>query len=327
MQGATAMPRSRVRRMAVSDWLLPLALGALALLFVTPFVLMVASAFKTQAEVLRTPPTFLPLDPTLNGFVTVLRDAPYGSWYRNSMVVASAVTAAVLLTSSLAGYIFAKFEFPAKRPLFLLVLSTMMIPFPVLLIPTYLIIDRLELLNSLWALIIPGMVSAFGIFLMRQFIAGIPNDLIEAARIDGASEWAIYARIIVPLVRPALAALGVFSFLASWNDYLWPLVAINDIEKSTVPLALAFFNNAQLAALRHHHGGGHAGRSSRPRRVPDLPAADRESPGAGRDEVEIERGLQTCPGSRSLAPAAPSSRGTCCRISLPFQTCTARRLP
>ncbi len=243
MPGSSAQPPPR-RHLAPTDWLLPLALGLLALLFVSPFALMIVSAFKTQAEVLRTPPTFLPLEPTLNGFVTILRDAPYGLWYRNSMVVASAVTAAVLLTSSLAGYVFAKFEFPAKRPLFLLVLSTMMIPFPVLLIPTYLIVDRLELLNSLWALIIPGMVSAFGIFLMRQFFAGIPNDLIEAARIDGASEWAIWARIIVPLVRPALAALGVFTFLASWNDYLWPLVAINEIERSTVPLALAYFNTA-----------------------------------------------------------------------------------
>jgi multiple sugar transport system permease protein len=245
VQGSSAVPSSsRGRRRAASDWLLPLALGALALLFVSPFLLMIVSGFKSQAEVLRTPPTFLPEAPTLAAFVTILRDAPYGLWYRNSMVVASAVTTAVLLTSSLAGYVFAKFEFPGKRPIFLLVLSTMMIPFPVLLIPTYLIVDRLELLNTLWALIIPGMVSAFGIFLMRQFIAGIPNDLIEAARIDGASEWSIWARIIVPLVRPALAALGVFSFLASWNDYLWPLVAINETERSTVPLALAFFNTA-----------------------------------------------------------------------------------
>ncbi|MGH2618657.1 MAG: carbohydrate ABC transporter permease [Thermomicrobiales bacterium] len=244
MQASQTLPPSRSSRIFTRDWLLPLALGALAFVFVTPFLLMVVSAFKTQAEVLHTPPTFLPVEPTLSGFVTLLRDAPYGLWYRNSMVVASAITATVLLTSSLAGYVFAKFDFPGKRPLFLLVLSTMMIPFPVLLIPSYLIVDRLELLNTLWALIVPAMVSAFGIFLMRQFIAGIPNDLIEAARIDGASEWAIYGRVIVPLVRPALAALGVFSFLASWNDYLWPLVVINDLDKSTVPLALAFFNNA-----------------------------------------------------------------------------------
>ena len=164
-------------------------------------------------------------------------------WFRNSLVVAIAVTAMGLLTSSLGGYIFAKFEFPRKQPLFILILMTMMVPFPVLLIPNYIIANRLGVLNSLWALILPGMVSAFGIFLMRQFTAGIPRDLIEAARLDGASEWAIFARIIVPLMRPALAALGVFTFLASWNDYLWPLVAINDLDKSTLPLALTFFNN------------------------------------------------------------------------------------
>ena len=225
--------------MAVGNWLLPLALGALALLFVSPFVLMVASAFKTQAEVLRTPPTFLPLDPTLNGFVTVLRDAPYGSWYCNSMVVASAVTAAVLLTSSLAGYIFAKFEFPAKRPLFLLVLSTMMIPFPVLLIPTYLIIDRLELLNSLWALIIPGMVSAFGIFLMRQFISSLPSELEDAARVDGASEWQVFWRVVMPLSRPAVATVAIFSFVGAWNAFLWPLIVLSRRELLTLPVGVA----------------------------------------------------------------------------------------
>jgi multiple sugar transport system permease protein len=240
---AAATP-PQAERLRAGDVLLHVALALLALLFLSPFVMMVLSSFKPNAEVMRTPPTFLPVEPTLAAFQRVLFDAPYLAWYRNSMVVAIAVTAAVLFTSSLAGYVFAKFEFPAKRPIFLLILSTMMVPFPVLLIPTYLIVDRAELLNTLWALIIPAMVSAFGIFLMRQFIAGIPSDLIEAARIDGASEWAIYARIIVPLVRPALAALGVFAFLASWNDYLWPLVAINEVEKSTIPLALNYFNRA-----------------------------------------------------------------------------------
>jgi multiple sugar transport system permease protein len=192
---------------------------------------------------LRIPPSFWPEAPTLDNFRTVLNEAPYGTWYRNSMVVATAVTAMNVLTSSLGGYIFANFDFPLKRLLFILILITLMIPFPVLLIPNYIIASRLGVLNSLWALILPGMVSAFGIFLMRQFAAGIPRDLIEAARLDGASEWSIFARIIVPLMRPALAALGVFTFLASWNDYLWPLVAINDLDKSTIPLALAFFND------------------------------------------------------------------------------------
>ena len=149
----------------------------------------------------------------------------------------------VLFTCSLAGYIFAKFEFPGRDIFFVLLLVTMMVPFPVLLIPSYLIVNKLGLINSLWALIVPSIVSAFGIFLMRQFIAGIPNDLIEAARLDGASEWSIYARIIVPLARPPMAALGIFTFLAAWNDYLWPLIVINDLDKSTLPLALTFFNS------------------------------------------------------------------------------------
>ncbi|MCD6058412.1 MAG: binding-protein-dependent transport system inner rane component [Thermomicrobiales bacterium] len=213
------------------------------IIFVMPLVVMVFSAFKPQAEILRIPPTFLPEAPTLDNFRTVLNEAPYGTWYRNSMVVAIAVTSMNLLTSSVGGYIFANFEFPLKQPLFILILITLMIPFPVLLIPNYIIANRLGVLNSLWALILPGMVSAFGIFLMRQFAAGIPRDLIEAARLDGASEWSIFARIVAPLMRPALAALGVFTFLASWNDYLWPLVAINDLDKSTIPLALTFFND------------------------------------------------------------------------------------
>jgi multiple sugar transport system permease protein len=163
--------------------------------------------------------------------------------------VATAVAAIAGFNSSLGGYIFAKFEFPLKQPLLILILITLMIPFPVLLIPNYIIANRLGVLNSLWALVLPGMVSAFGIFLIRQFAAGIPRDLIEAARLDGASEWAIFGRIVLPLLRPALAALGVFTFLASWNDYLWPLVAINDLDKSTLPLALTFFNS--LHATRY----------------------------------------------------------------------------
>lgn len=234
----------REGRSGVGQWLLMLALGLGALIFIMPLFFMLSGAFKPVSEIVRVPPTFLPQAPTLDSFRTVLFDAPYFTWYRNSLVVAIATTALCLATSSLGGYIFAKFEFPLKGPIFAAILATMMIPFPVLLIPNYLIANKLGLLNSLWALILPGVVSAFGVFLIRQFVAGIPNDLIEAARLDGASEWSIFARIVVPLVRPALAALGVFTFLASWNDYLWPLVAINDLEKSTIPLALSYFSNS-----------------------------------------------------------------------------------
>jgi len=234
---------SSAERIRIGEGLLIVIFAVVTIIFVMPLVMMFFSAFKSTAEILRIPPTFLPEAPTLDNFRTVLSEAPYGLWYRNSLVVAIAVTAIAVFTSAVGGYIFAKFEFPLKQPLFILILITLMIPFPVLLIPNYIIANRLGVLNSLWALVLPGMVSAFGIFLIRQFAAGIPRDLIEAARLDGASEWAIFGRIVLPLLRPALAALGVFTFLASWNDYLWPLVAINDLDKSTLPLALTFFNS------------------------------------------------------------------------------------
>jgi len=224
-----------------------IALNALftvvAIVFTLPFFLMLSSAFKSPAEILRIPPTLLPENPSFDAFRTVLTDAPFFRWFANSLLVSTTITVIVLFTCSLAGYIFAKFEFPGRNVIFVVMLATMMVPFPVLLIPTYLIGNELNLINSLWALIVPAMVSAFGISLMRQFIAGIPSDLIEAARLDGASEWAIYVRIIVPLAKPPMAALGIFTFLAAWNDYLWPLIVINDQEKSTLPLALTFFNS------------------------------------------------------------------------------------
>jgi multiple sugar transport system permease protein len=227
------------------DYVLIAVFTVITIIFVMPLVVMVFSAFKPLAEIQQVPPSLLPQSPTLDNFRRVLSEAPYFLWYRNSLVVAIAVTTIAVFTSAVGGYIFAKFEFPLKQPLFMLVLATLMIPFPVLLIPNYIIANKLGVLNSLWALVLPGMVSAFGIFLIRQFAAGIPRDLIEAARLDGASEWAIFGRIVLPLLRPALAALGVFTFLASWNDYLWPLVAINDLDKSTLPLALTFFNSVQ----------------------------------------------------------------------------------
>jgi multiple sugar transport system permease protein len=218
-------------------------LGLAAIIFVLPFVLMLTDSFKTSQEIIKIPPTLLPEHPSLANFTYVLQNSPYLVWYRNSLLVALAVTATTLFTSSLAGYIFAKFSFPAKNVIFIVLLSTMMIPAPVLLIPTYLVVDFLHLLNTLWALIVGSMVSAFGIFLMRQFIAAIPGDLIDAARLDGAGEFAIYWRVVLPLTGPALAALGIFTFLGSWNDYLWPLIVINDQDKMVVPLALTYFNS------------------------------------------------------------------------------------
>jgi multiple sugar transport system permease protein len=239
---AATAPPARRPSVGIIALYLVLSLGAIVML--TPLLQMITTSFKTSGEALRVPPTLLPNHPSLDAYRTVLTQAPFALWFRNSVVVAISVTALILFTSSLAGYVFAKFKFPGRDLLFTLLLGTLMVPFPVVLIPIYLIVNNLHLLNTLLALIVPSTVSAFGIFLMRQFIAAIPDDLIDAARLDGASEFGIYWRLIRPQLGPAMGALGIFTFLSSWNDYLWPLIAINDQDKMTLPLALAFFNSS-----------------------------------------------------------------------------------
>ncbi len=237
----TEAGRRRDRSGGLAVLYVALAIGAL--LMALPLIQMVLTSLKTPAEALSVPPTLIPQHPSLNAYRTVLTGAPFLTWFRNSVVVAVTVTALVLFTSTLGGYIFAKFDFPGRGLLFTLLLATLMVPFPVVLVPVYLIANWLHLLNTLYALIVPGMVSAFGIFLMRQFAAAVPNDLVDAARLDGAGEFTIYWRLIVPQLRPAMATLGIFTFMGSWNDYLWPLIAINDQDKMTLPLALTFFNS------------------------------------------------------------------------------------
>ena len=208
-----------------------------------PFIYVFLASFKTEAELLRIPPTFFPEHPTLKHYITILTDPtlPLERVLWNSAVVALARTAAVLFTSTVAGYIFAKFEFRGKSLAFWLIFAQIMIPFQVILIPLYLITDRLGLLDTLWALIIPMMVDAYGVFMMKQFIEGIPGEIMEAARIDGASEWRIFLQIVLPLLGPPMASLGIFTFMFAWNDYLWPLIAITSPEKRTVPLLLVWY--------------------------------------------------------------------------------------
>ena len=220
-----------------------LTMGCLVTLL--PFVWMILGSFKTSGEIIRIPPSFWPENPTLQNYETILTDPklPLARFYMNSLFVSISVVALVLFTSSLAGFIFAKYEFFGKNIAFGFILATLMIPFQVLMIPSYLILVRLGLIDSLWGLVIPGATSAFGIFLMKQFIQGLPNELMDAARIDGSSEWGIYWRIILPQVGPALATLGILTFMGTWNSYLWPLIVITSHEKRTLPIVLTWFNS------------------------------------------------------------------------------------
>jgi multiple sugar transport system permease protein len=210
-----------------------------------PFIMMILSSLKTNTEVLRVPPTFLPENPTFNNYLTIFKDPklPLLRFYANSAFVAIFNVTTTLFTSSLIGYMFAKFTFPGKRILFGWFLTLMMIPSHITMIPSYLILARLGLINSLWGLVIFSAVDAFGIFMMRQFCETLPNELIDAARIDGASEWQIFLRIIMPQLSAPMATLGILGFMGQWNAYLWPMIVLQKIEVRTLPIILTWFNS------------------------------------------------------------------------------------
>lgn len=208
-----------------------------------PFFYITVSSLKNEAELRKTPPDFFPQEPTFKHYTTILsdEDIPIERNVLNSVIVSLARVAITLFTSSFAGYIFAKYHFRGKNLAFGVMLIQIMIPFQVVMIPNYLLVVRLGLIDSLWALIVPTMVDAFGIFLMKQFIESLPSELMDAARIDGCSEFGIYWRVVLPQMGPPLASLGIFTFMATWNDYLWPLIVLTSPENRTIPLLLVWF--------------------------------------------------------------------------------------
>jgi multiple sugar transport system permease protein len=246
---APRLPGQRRRRLSrASLYVLLTVFGVIA---AVPFVWMILASFKSGAELRQIPPTFVPQDPTLTNYTTILRDPdlPLDLFYRNSLFVAVTTVAATLFTSSLLGYVFAKYEFRGRQPLFWFVLATMMIPTQVTMIPGYLILVQLGLLNNLWGLVLPAFIDAFGIFLMRQFMLSIPDDEIWSARVDGASEWRIYRSVVLPQLKPALATLGMLTFMFHWNAYLWPLIVLTEQEKRTLPIILTWYSTQRSAQL------------------------------------------------------------------------------
>lgn len=222
-----------------------------SLVMVLPFIWMVLGSFKTGREIRQVPPTFFPEELTFDNYRTILtdEDLPLSLFYRNSAIIAIANVIQVLFTSSLFGYIFAKFDFRGKKVIFWFVMATMMIPFQVTMIPGYLILARLNLINRLWGLIIPAALDAFGIFLFRQFALSIPNELIDAARVDGASEFRIYRSIVLYQLGPALATFGMLTFMFNWNAYLWPLIVLTEQRVRTLPIILTWYSNQHSQQL------------------------------------------------------------------------------
>jgi multiple sugar transport system permease protein len=213
-----------------------------------PYFWMVSSSLKTGAEVFELPIRWIPREPQWENFPNALSTGSFGTYFYNSGVVAVAVTAANVLFCSLAGYGLAKFRFPFRELSFRVILSTLMLPLEIVLVPTFLVVQQLGMVNSYGGLIVPLAVDAFGIFLMRQFIRDLPDSLIEAARLDGCSELGIFFRIVLPNCKPALGALALLSFRDTWDQFLWPyIIAASDALK-TFPLGLAQMEGIDSAA-------------------------------------------------------------------------------
>ena len=236
------------RRLPLRDlgsvWAYALLSGGL-LLLIGPFVWMVLGSLKTPEELVRLPPTWLPERPRLDNYTALVERLNLPIFFANSLIVAVAVTGGNLLFCSMFGYALAKLRFPGRDGLFLVVLGTLLIPGSVTLIPLFILVSNLGLVNTHAGLVVPFVAGPFGVFLMRQFIMGIPDDLLDAARADGADEYFIFARIVLPLSGPALATLGILTFLGSWNGFLWPLVVSTQERMYTLPVALATFARGQ----------------------------------------------------------------------------------
>lgn len=211
-------------------------------LTILPLLYMVSLSLQSDADIFAGSVVLWPSDPQFGNFITLFERVPFARFLLNSFIMAGGATLAHLIIDPLTGYVFAKYNFWFKRTLFVTILATLMIPFFVRLIPLYVMFSQIGWLNTYQGLIMPFLTSAFGIFLMRQFFQPLPDDLIEAARVDGASELRIYVQIMLPQVKPALAVLTLFTFTFQWNEFLWPLLATSTTEMRTGPIGLALFN-------------------------------------------------------------------------------------
>jgi multiple sugar transport system permease protein len=232
-----------MRRLPFSPW--HLLLMPLSLIFVLPLVQMVLTSFMTSSEINQFPPKFIPSGLHLDGYTALLSESHIVRWFGNTVLVSAIAVAAHLVLCSLAGYGFARLRFAGRGLAFLAVVATVMIPIQLLMIPTYLMFARAGIVDTLAAAFVPWLASAFGIFLMRQFFLALPVELEEAARLDGCSTLRTFVSVVLPLARPALATLAVFTLLSSWNDLLWPLVAISDDSRFTLQVGLASFQGTR----------------------------------------------------------------------------------
>lgn len=214
-------------------------LAAGAILALLPMAWMVSASFMAAGEASSFPPRFLPAEPTLEHYRALFTRLRLGRYFLNSTIIAGTVTVVSLVVNSMAGYAFAKLRFRAREPLFKLLSAGLVVPVQVGMLPLFLLMKELGLINTYWGVIIPTLASIFGIFLIRQYAVAIPDDLLDAARIDGASELRIYTSVVLPNIVPILATLAIWTFLTTWNDFMWPLIVLSDEANYTLPVALA----------------------------------------------------------------------------------------
>jgi multiple sugar transport system permease protein len=227
------------RRLPFSPW--HLVLAPTAIVFALPLAWMLLSSFMSNAQINQFPPTIIPDSLHVVGWDNVLTQASFPRWFANSTIVSLVCVVSNLIFCSLAGYAFARLRFRGSTILFLLILATLVIPFQLTMIPTFIVMEKLNLTDTLGALIVPGLATPLGVFLMRQFFMNLPREVEEAARIDGCSRLGVLLHVALPLARPALATLAALTFLLMWNDLLWPLIAINSDDNYTLPLGLTTF--------------------------------------------------------------------------------------
>jgi multiple sugar transport system permease protein len=228
-----------------SKWWLYVVLTIGFVAVVTPFVWMILGSFKGESELRQVPPTWWPETPTLDNYRQLFAKESFLRYFLNSTVVAITVTVGNLIFCSMVGYALAKLTFRGKKLVFGLVMGTLLLPGMVTFVPLFVLVANMGLVDSYPGLILPFLVTPFGVFLMRQFIVGLPDDLLDAGRVDGASELRIFRQIILPLCGPGLATLGILTFLGSWNNFLWPLVVAQTQDHYTLPVALALFSTGQ----------------------------------------------------------------------------------
>ncbi|WP_041966499.1 carbohydrate ABC transporter permease [Mesobacillus selenatarsenatis] len=233
----------------MQQWVVGIILTIGGLLVAVPFIWMILSSFKPESEVMQLTPTLFPEQWTIENFKNLFVNMNFGLYLKNTIIVVLWSFVGLFL-NAMAGYAFAKFEFKGRNQLFFMVLATMMIPGQVTMIPVYLILNQMQLTNTMAGIVLPGLVGAFGIFLFRQFMTTIPDELLEAARLDGASELRVFWQIVLPMTKPILAVQGILTFIAGWNSFLWPLIIANDESLYTLSVGL------QL--LKGQYGGNFA---------------------------------------------------------------------